>query len=232
MARLARIAVVNVAHHVTQRGNARQFLLASDEERTVYLNLLRKYTELCELSMLGYCLMSNHVHLLAVPRKRDSLARALKQTHGRYATYWNATHRSSGHVWQGRFYSCPLDENHLWMALRYVELNPVRAAMVGRAELWPWSSAKAHCGDEGESVGLETSGWNRRWSKESWKEYLASGERQAELAAIRECTHTGRPLGAESFVRTLEATTQRRLTAQKGGRPKVSEERRQTSLGF
>ena len=141
MPRLARIAVVNVAHHVTQRGNARQFILANDDERTVYLNLLRKYAELCELSLLGYCLMSNHVHLLVVPRKDDSLARALKQTHGRYASYWNATHRSSGHVWQGRFYSCPLDESHLWLALRYVELNPVRAAMVSRAELWPWSTA-------------------------------------------------------------------------------------------
>lgn len=232
MARLARIAVVNVAHHVTQRGNARQFLLASDEERTVYLNLLRKYVELCELPLLGYCLMSNHVHLLVVPQKGDSLARALKQTHGRYATYWNTTHRSSGHVWQGRFYSCPLDESHLWMALRYVELNPVRAAMVSRAELWPWSSAKAHCGDEGEAVGLEMSAWKRRWSKKSWKEYLAGGEKQDELAAIRECTHTGRPLGAESFVRTLEATTQRRLTAQKGGRPKRAEDHRQASLGF
>ena len=121
MPRLARIAVVNVAHHVTQRGNARQFILANDDERKVYLSLLRKYVELCGLSLLGYCLMSNHVHLLVVPRKSDSLARALKQTHGRYASYWNATHRSSGHVWQGRFYSCPLDESHLWTALRYVD---------------------------------------------------------------------------------------------------------------
>lgn len=130
MARLARIAVVNVAHYVTQRGNARQFILANDDERKVYVNLLRKYLQLCELSLLGYCLMSNHVHLVVLPRERDSLARALKQTHGRYASYWNATHRPSGHVWQGRFYSCPLDEGHLWMALRYVELNPVRAALV------------------------------------------------------------------------------------------------------
>ncbi|MBS1839943.1 MAG: transposase [Acidobacteria bacterium] len=115
MARLARIAVVNVAHHVTQRGNGRQFILANDDERTVYLNLLRKYVEIYELPLLGYCLMSNHVHLVGVPRKSDSLAQALKQTHGRYATYWNARHRSSGHVWQGRFYSCPLDESHLWI---------------------------------------------------------------------------------------------------------------------
>lgn len=231
--RLARIAVVNVAHHVTQRGNARQFILANDDERKVYLSLLRKHMELCELSLLGYCLMSNHVHLLVVPRKSDSLAGALKQTHGRYASYWNATHRSSGHVWQGRFYSCPLDESHLWIALRYVELNPVRAAMVSRPELWPWSSAAAHCGDPDETTGVELSAWGRRWSKASWKEYLATAEAEEEIAAIRQCTHTGRPLGAESFVRSLEDTTQRRLSPQKGGRPKsTAEDRSQATLGF
>jgi REP element-mobilizing transposase RayT len=134
MARLSRIVVVNIPHHVTQRGNARQFILADDDERLVYLNLLRKYVQLHELSMLGYCLLSNHVHLLAVPRKPDALPLALKQTHGRYASYWNAAHRSSGHVWQGRFYSCPLDSYHLWVALRYTELNPVRAGLVAKAE--------------------------------------------------------------------------------------------------
>jgi len=99
MARLARISVVNIPYHVTQRGNARQFLLSCDEEREVYRRLLRKYVRLHELQLVGYCLMSNHVHLVLVPRKSDSLAQALKQTHGRYATYWNATHGSSGHVW-------------------------------------------------------------------------------------------------------------------------------------
>ena len=94
MARLARIAVVNIPHHVTQRGNARQFLLASDSERLVYLELLRRYVELRELEVLGYCLMSNHVHLIVVPRRADALALALKDTHGRYAAYWNAAHRS------------------------------------------------------------------------------------------------------------------------------------------
>lgn len=233
MPRLARIAVVNVAHHVTQRGNARQFILANDDEREIYLTLLRKYAELCDLSLLGYCLMSNHVHLLVVPRKTDSLARALRQTHGRYASYWNATHSSSGHVWQGRFYSCPLDESHLWIALRYMELNPVRAAMVSRPELWPWSSAPAHCGHSEEQTGLELSAWNRRWSKESWKGYLATGETQEEIAAIRQSTHSGRPLGAESFVRSLEDATQRRLSPQKGGRPKsATADHRQAALGF
>ena len=106
---MARIALVNVPYHVMQRGNNRRFLLERDEERAVYLELLRKYVRLHKLDLLGYCLMSNHVHLVVVPREPHALAQALKQTHGRYATYWNATHNASGHAWQGRFYSCPLD---------------------------------------------------------------------------------------------------------------------------
>ncbi|MBZ5597354.1 MAG: transposase [Acidobacteriia bacterium] len=132
MARFARVVAVDVAHHVTQRGNARQVILGSDADRMIYLGLLRQYAQLHGLALLGYCLMSNHVHLIAVPQTPDGLAQALKQAHGRYASYWNARRSSSGHVWQGRFYSCPLDESHLWKALRYVELNPVRAALVGQ----------------------------------------------------------------------------------------------------
>lgn len=129
MARLARVVAADVPHHVTQRGNARQYLLVCDADRRVYLNLLREDMESCKVSLIGYCLMSNHVHLLVVPMEVEGLARTLKRTHGRYASYWNAVHNSSGHVWQGRYYSCPLDETHLWEALRYTELNPVRAGM-------------------------------------------------------------------------------------------------------
>jgi len=119
MARLARVVVTDVPHHVTQRGNARQVIFAHDADRLIYLELLRQYSALYGLPLLGYCLMSNHVHLIAVPRQRTSMASTLKHTHGRYAAYWNARQSSSGHVWQGRFYSCPLDEPHLWEALRY-----------------------------------------------------------------------------------------------------------------
>ena len=220
MARLARIALVNVPYHVTQRGNARQFILTSDEERVVYLDLLRKYAEHYELHLLGYCLMSSHVHLVAIPQKADSLAQALKQTHGRYATYWNATHRSSGHVWQGRFYSCPLDNDHLWIALRYVERNAVRAGMVEQAESWRWSSALAHCGVASDaSVNMDL--WNRRWSTKTWREYLTAGETDAEIASIRRSTHTGRPLGTDAFVHALEQAAQRKLALQKDGRNAV-----------
>ena len=98
MARIARVVALDTPHHVTQRGNARQFILDSDSDRLVYLDLLRHYSGLHHLPLLGYCLMSNHVHLIVIPRQADSLAATLKKTHGRYAAYWNVRHASSGHV--------------------------------------------------------------------------------------------------------------------------------------
>jgi putative transposase len=233
MPRFSRISIVNVPHHVTQRGNARQFILATDEEREVYLGLLRKYAGLYALSLLGYCLMSNHVHLIVIPHAADALAGALKQTHGRYAAYWNALHGSSGHVWQGRFYSCPLDSDHLWIATRYAELNPVRAGLVPQAEMWPWSSALAHTSSSKSDVHLELGTWRKRWIPDSWKEYLSAGETASEIKSIRQCTHTGRPLGGLDFVKSLEETTERQLTPRKGGRPRsLPAASSQTNLAF
>jgi putative transposase len=130
MARLPRVIAVDGPHHVTQRGNARCFILDSDTDRNIYLELLKQSI----VTMMGSCLMSNRVHLVLVPRRAESLGLALKHAHGRYASYWNAIHLSSGHVWQGRYYSCPLDEPHLWEALRYTDLNPVRAGLVTESE--------------------------------------------------------------------------------------------------
>jgi putative transposase len=219
MARLARVVAVDVAHHVTQRANARQFILNSDAERMVYMDLLRQAVQLNALSLLGYCLMSNHVHLVVIPHKPDALAVAFKEAHGRYASYWNASHRSSGHAWQGRFYSCPLDTTHLWEALRYVELNPVRAKLVSRPEEWPWSSAAAHCGITQPDVCLTMEPWHAQWTVARWRDFLGEGETESQLAAIRESTHTGRPLGSPEFVEALEKSMGRRLSPQRGGRP-------------
>ncbi len=233
MARLPRVVVVDVPHHVTQRGNSRQVILASDADRITYLELLRQYSEIHSLSLLGYCLMSNHVHLIAVPRTGAALAETLKHTHGRYASYWNARRSSSGHVWQGRFYSCPLDDSHLWEALRYTELNPVRAGLVAAAEQWRWSSAAAHSGVAVPDAMVEMERWRTRWTVAEWRDFLLAGESQPDLTALRRCTHTGRPLGTPDFVAALEKSTLRLLAPQKGGRPrKPSPDSRQPDLTF
>src|SRR5580700_6716567 len=217
MARLARVVAVGVPHHVTQRGNGRQFILACDPDRRVYLDLLQQSIALHGVELIGYCLMSNHVHLVAVPHNADGLGLALKNAQGRYASYWNASHHATGHVWQGRYYSCPLDEQHLWEALRYTELNPVRAGMVDRAERWAWSSAAIHCGGSLEEGWLAMELWRRRWPDASWREYLDAGESESKLVSIRRYTHTGRPLGDAEFVRALERETKRLLALQKRG---------------
>jgi putative transposase len=219
MARFPRVVVVDVPHDVTQRGNARQVILSTDSDRSIYLELLREHSELYGLSLLGYCLMSNHVHLIAVPCRPESLSHTLKQAHDRYASYWNAQQSSSGHVWQGRFYSCPLDEQHLWEALRYVELNPVRAGMVSAPEQWLWSSAAAHCGLAACPL-LEMSRWHSRWTAEEWRAFLAAPTLPEEINALRKSTHTGRPLGEPDFVSALEQRMQRPLAPRKPGRHK------------
>jgi putative transposase len=233
MGRFNRVVALDIPHHVTQRGNARRFILDCDADRTVYLKLLRENFALYSVDLIGYCLMSNHVHLIAMPSKAEGLAEALKQIHGRYACYWNVAHQSSGHVWQGRFYSCPLDETHLWEALRYTELNPVRARLVSEAGFWPWSSAVSHCRADNRDDFVALGIWSRRWTFTSWTEYLAGGELESDLAAIRQRTHTGRPLGNAGFVQQLEKTTNRVLAPQKRGpREKIVTDRRQGELSF
>ena len=164
MGRFNRVVAIDVPHHVTQRGNGPHFILDCDADRTVYLKLLREDLSLYGVELIGYCLMSNHVHLIAIPRKSDGLAQALEQTHGRYASYWNVSHQSSGHVRQGRYYSCPLDEAHLWEALRYTELNPLRARLVAEPDLWRWSSAAIHCGVRTDDEYLALEMWRNRWT--------------------------------------------------------------------
>jgi len=220
MPRVARVVIADVAHHVTQRGNGRQFLLGTDAERFVYLDLLRQAVRVYELGVVGYSLMSSHVHLVVVPHRAEALAEAFHQVHGRYASYWNAAHAGSGHAWQGRFYSCPMDPGHLWTALRYVELNPVRARMVAEAAAWPWSSAAAHCGTADADACLDMTWWRQSWSADSWRKFLEQGETATELHAIRRSTHTGRPWGPAEFTRKLEELVHRSLTPGPRGRPR------------
>jgi len=233
MARLARVVVPGTPHHVTQRGNSRQLIFESDSDRLVYLDLLRQHCRLHRLALAGYCLMSNHVHLIVIPLRADSLFRALKHTHGRYAAYFNARHTATGHVWQGRYYSCPLDLPHFWAALRYTELNPVRAGMVTEPAAYPWSSAAAHCACDATDAWLEMQPWQRFWTPDKWRGYLQGIRCEADADAIRRNTHTGRPLGAPDFVAGLERTLRRRLAPGKGGRPPKPEiDARQEAFGF
>jgi putative transposase len=212
MARLARVVAVDTPHHVTQRGNAHQHILGTDEDRAMYLRILQQASRIYRLSIVGYCLMRDHVHLVVIPRREDSLAEALKYAHGRFAAYYNSSRMLAGHVWQGRYYSCPLDTPHFWAALRYVELNPVRKGIAAKPEEYRWSSAPAHCNSAHEAGLLELDSWLRNWNPDRWRHCLAAGGSEVLNEAIRRNTHSvGRTTGRRS--RAPAGAEQRRQAA-------------------
>lgn len=226
MPRVARIVIENVPHHVTQRGNNRQDVFLADEDRRVYLSLLKDRAEACGLEVLAYCLMTNHVHLVVVPRSAEALARAVGRAHYRYTQYVNRLHGRVGHLWQNRFFSCALDEVHLWRTVSYVERNPVRAKIVRAPWRYRWSSAGAHVGEADRSGLLDLRWWRRTWTPAKWKRELARGEDEQIVDAIRGNLRTGRPLGSDRWISRLEARLNRRLRALPAGRPRQGKGRK------
>ena len=189
-----------VAHHIVQRGTDRQTVFYTQQDRQVYLKLLAEQARLAHVRILAYCLMTNHIHLVAVPEETDSLALCLQRVHGRYAQYVNTRRRRTGHLWQNRFYSCPLDERHLRMALGYVERNPVRAGMVGRVEEHAWSSARAHLSGEDPLGLLDLTFWRSVGGAEQWRQLIEYEEDDTARRRLRRATFAGDPLGSEEFV--------------------------------
>jgi putative transposase len=173
------------------------------------------------VSLLGYCLMPNHVHWIAVPQSPVSLTKTFARAHGRYAQYCNSLLQRSGHFWQNRFYSCALDDAHLWAALRYVELNPVRSGLRATPEDWTWSSAAVHVGRHASPRWLEMAPWRLRFTPPEWTDYLAAETFSVAEAALRLNTYSGRPLGTETFIERMESALGRKLRPGKGGRPKA-----------
>jgi putative transposase len=217
MARFARVVAIGTAHHVTQRGVDQQRVFFTDADRNIYLDCLTKYCAQARARVLAYCLMSNHVHLVMIPEEAQSLAVAMRRTHARYALYLNARRDRTGHLWQNRFYSTALDEEHLWAALRYVERNPVRANLTGRAEEYKWSSAAAHVGTDGTGSGMLD--WEFHTSAggaERWRRLLAEPEEMLAIRRLQRGTFTGRPVGSPEFIARLEKELGRPLAARTG----------------
>ena len=220
MPRSARAVAVDTPHHVTQRGNGRQDVFFTERDREVYLDAFFDYAARYSVRVWGYCLMSNHVHFVVVPERERSLARVFGRTHSDYARYANLVQRSCGHFWQARFYSCALDEGHVWKALAYVERNPVRAGMVDKAEEYAWSTAAAHIREDALDGRLELDEWRRHYSGERWGEALRIGvEDEAMEERIREATQRGCPLGSDAFVERIGRALGRDLRLRPPGRP-------------
>jgi putative transposase len=210
-----------IPYHITQRGNARQQIFFEDRDYLLYLDLLKHSCQEEHLSIWAYCLMPNHIHLIAAPERGTSMAQAMARTNADFARYYNLRKRSSGHVWEARYHSTPLDECHLWRAMAYVERNPVRAHLVSYAENYPWSSARLRVAAQTDVIDLKP--WQAKYDWPRWQEALRTSiEEEAFGERLREASRRGRPFGNQEFVDDLEKRCGRGLRPRPVGRPKNS----------
>jgi len=197
-----------------------QTFFSEDDYRT-YLDLLACHSAECGVDIWAYCLMPNHSHMVAVPPECDSLAAMMGEVHRRYSLQLNHRMQWKGHVWQGRFFSTPMDPRHTLVSGRYIEANPVRAGLVGQAWEWPWSSARAHL--LGKDDGLVRVAPLLRMVEGDWRQFLKAELSEDDLEMLRLHERTGRPLGDEEFVARLEHISGRRLRPGRRGPRPVSE---------
>jgi putative transposase len=215
MARLPRLVLPGIPYHVTQRGNRRAQTFFEDADYALYRDLLAQSAERADAEVWAYCLMPNHVHIIVVPSDEDGLRRTFADTHRRYTGYINARNRWTGHLWQGRFGAVAMDEAHLAAAVRYVSLNPVRAKLVRRAQDWRWSSVAAHLAEQDDAL-VSVAPVLERYGR--FADFLGDPVAdEAKWRALRMAETSGRPLGNEQWLESLEEQTGRPLKPQKRG---------------
>jgi putative transposase len=213
MARIARVIAPGCPHHITQRGNRRQQTFFCDEDYLAYIDLMAQWCGKYGVEIWAWCLMPNHVHLIAVPPTEDALARAIGEAHRRYTRRINFREGWRGHLWQERFASFPLSEQHLLAVARYLEMNPVAAGLADQPGDYRWSSARAHL--EGKDDALVKVAPLLAWVAD-WRNFLTlSSEEELDVLHLHE--RTGRPLGDEGFIAALEQRLGRVLLPQKPG---------------
>jgi len=226
MARLARVVIPGVPHHVTQRGNRQLPIFFNDSDRSLYLKLVRDGCDAADVRCLGWCLMDNHVHLILVPSDADGLRAALGEAHRRYTRHVNTREGWRGFLFQGRFASYPMDDSHLMAAIRYVENNPVAAGLVRSAKQWHWSSARSHVAGrrtandpltDVAALGLHVANWHAmlRFGLEAGG---ATAPGLALAEAIETRLRTGRPLAADAWIARQESALGRSLMPGRRGR--------------
>ena len=215
MARLPRIVVPGFPHHVTQRGNRRERTFFEDEDYAFYCHLISEAAKKAGAEIWCYCLMPNHVHIIIVPQDKDGLRCTFADAHRRYTGTINARMRVTGHLWQGRFGSVVMDEEHLANAVRYVSLNPVRAGLVDEAGAWPWSSVGAHLSKRDDGL-VKVAPVLERYG--DFARFLDEGnDVSTDYKRLRQSETTGRPLGSDEWLEKLEKITGKQLKPLKRG---------------
>lgn len=225
MARLPRIAVPGFPHHVLQRGNNRQPIFLSAADRRVMLGLLDAYATRFEVAMHAYVLMDNHFHLLLTPRQEDSLSGMMQALGRRYVRYFNDTHGRSGTLWEGRYKSALVQtERYLLACMVYIDLNPVRAAMVAQPQDYPWSSHGHYIGARNDRMlsphALFWELGNTPFARESrYRDLVQAGVTSRQQVDLTRSVLTGWALGDADYVAALQKRTGRRLVKAAPGRP-------------
>lgn len=215
MARLSRIIVPGVPHHVTQRGNRRQKLFAQPEDYALYRDLIAERCAANGVDCWAYCLMPNHVHLILTPATSAGLSRAVGEAHRRYTAFFNARARVTGHLFQGRFGCVAMDEAHMLNAVRYLAFNPVRAKLCATPGAWRWSSVPAHLKGRNDAL-VAVRPVLSIVSRFAELLDLSAAERAA-LAGFESLASNGRPLGDEAFLAFAEMKLGRALRKGKPG---------------
>ncbi len=218
MSRSGRRILLEYPYHITHRGNNKQQLFFCEEDYRNYLYWLEEVSRKYEFNILAFCLMPNHVHFIAKAGHKDSFAQTIKMLHARYARHFHSKNDSVGHVWQGRYYSCLLEEGHLYRAIRYVERNPVRAQLIYKPWDWSWSSARAHTLNEKGIVTLMDH--KAMLNIVSWKDYINEIDQIEDLEEIRCQTNANKSWGSVNFKKRMLLEHNIDLAIRIGGRPK------------
>lgn len=226
MARLPRLVLPGWPHHVIQRGNNRQAIVRGDADRRAWRDILADVLEHYAVTLQAYVLMDNHFHLLVTPPSAEALSRMMQALGRRYVGAHNAVYARSGTLWEGRFKCSPVETDRYFLAcMRYIELNPVRAGLVGHPQEWAWSSAAHHLGMRHDRLVSEhPSYWalgNTPFERERrYRDLLESGISERDAARITEAALKGWALASPEFLQAQALATERPLAPRMRGRPR------------
>jgi len=227
MPRTARLVVPNTPHHVIQRGHNRKSVFVHEQDYRYYLENLFEWKTRLGCRLYGWCLMTNHVHLLVDPGDEpDNLGQLMKRIAGRQTRYVNTLERRTGSLWEGRYKSSPVEtDTYLLACARYIELNPVRASMVAFPQDYPWSSYRAKVGGIQEP-GLDRDpaylalGPSSRLCHRRYRDWVNSAIPEQEWKQIRAAVQSGDITGSDRFRQEIEVRLQVRLEKKQRGRPR------------